>query len=114
MSVNLSLESARPRFRFALLLAIVADLMQLVGFPLFAEGAMSPVDDILDIVLALILTGLLGWQWEFMPSFIAKLVPGVDLVPFWTLAVINVYRKWKHSSQADVDVMEKEERLLKD
>jgi hypothetical protein len=22
-------------------------------------------------------------------------VPGVDLVPFWTLAVINVYRKWK-------------------
>ena len=24
-----------------------------------------------------------------------KLVPGVDLVPFWTLAVINVYRKSK-------------------
>jgi hypothetical protein len=24
-----------------------------------------------------------------------KLVPGVDLVPFWTLAVLNVYRKWK-------------------
>jgi hypothetical protein len=22
-------------------------------------------------------------------------VPGVDLVPFWTLAVLNVYRKWK-------------------
>jgi hypothetical protein len=22
-------------------------------------------------------------------------VLGVDLVPFWTLAVINVYRKWK-------------------
>ena len=22
-------------------------------------------------------------------------VPGIDLVPCWTLAVINVYRKWK-------------------
>jgi len=22
-------------------------------------------------------------------------VPGVDLVPFWTLSVLNVYRKWK-------------------
>jgi hypothetical protein len=24
-----------------------------------------------------------------------KLVPGVDLVPFWTVAVANVYRKSK-------------------
>ena len=29
------------------------------------------------------------------PSFFAKLVPGVDLVPFWTMAVANVYRKSK-------------------
>jgi hypothetical protein len=38
---------------------------------------------------------LLGWQWEFLPSFFGKLVPGVDLAPFWTLAVFNVYRKSK-------------------
>jgi len=38
---------------------------------------------------------LLGWHWEFLPSFLVKLVPGVDLVPFWTLAVANVYRKSK-------------------
>jgi hypothetical protein len=38
---------------------------------------------------------LLGWHWEFLPSFAAKLVPGADLVPFWTLAVANVYRKSK-------------------
>ena len=38
---------------------------------------------------------LLGWHWEFLPSFFAKLMPGVDLVPFWTLAVFNVYRKSK-------------------
>jgi hypothetical protein len=28
-------------------------------------------------------------------AFLAKLVPGVDLVPFWTMAVANVYRKSK-------------------
>jgi hypothetical protein len=38
---------------------------------------------------------LLGWHWEFLPSFLAKLVPGIDLVPLWTLAVANVYRKSK-------------------
>jgi len=95
MFLDLSLDSRRSRFRAALLVAIVADALQIVGFPLFVEGAMSPLDDILDVVMAVALTGLLGWHWEFTPSLLAKLVPGVDLVPFWTLAVVNVYRKWK-------------------
>src|ERR1700738_3924119 len=44
---------------------------------------------------------LLGWHWEFLPSFFAKLVPGVDLVPFWTMAVANVYRKSKRIAVAE-------------
>ena len=47
------------------------------------------------------LTYLLGWHWEFLPSFLAKLVPGVDLVPLWTLAVANVYRKSKQIAVSD-------------
>ncbi len=43
------------------------------------------------------LVKLLGWHWEFLPAFGAELVPGVDLVPFWTLAVASVYRKWKQT-----------------
>src|SRR5271169_2543149 len=78
-----------------MVLAIVADALQLVVFPLFVEGAASPADDILDFGMAAVLVYLLGWHWEFLPSFFAKLVPGVDLVPFWTLAVANVYRKSK-------------------
>jgi hypothetical protein len=42
-----------------------------------------------------VLVYLLGWHWEFLPSFFGKLVPGVDLVPFWTMAVANVYRRSK-------------------
>ncbi|MGC1462362.1 MAG: hypothetical protein WA802_09180 [Terracidiphilus sp.] len=87
--------SAGPRLRTAMILAIVADTLQLVVFPLFVQGAMSPADDLLDLAIGAVLSYLLGWHWEFLPSFLAKLVPGVDLVPLWTLAVANVYRKSK-------------------
>src|SRR5271169_5475497 len=85
-----------------MVLAIVADALQLVVFPLFVEGALSPADDILDFGIAAVLVYLLGWHWEFLPSFFAKLVPGVDLVPFWTLAVANVYRKAKRTAEASI------------
>ena len=87
--------SPRTRFRVAMILAMAADALQIFGFPLFAEGALSPADDVLDIAVAAVLVNLLGWHWEFLPAFLAELVPGVDLVPFWTMAVANVYRKWK-------------------
>jgi hypothetical protein len=87
--------SPGSRFRAAMLLAILVDALQIVVFPVFIEGALSPADDILDFGIAAVLVQLLGWHWEFLPSFLAKLVPGVDLVPFWTMAVANVYRKSK-------------------
>jgi hypothetical protein len=83
------------RFRIAMVLAILADALQIVVFPLFVAGIESPPDDALDVGVGAALFALLGWHWEFMPSFAAKLVPGVDLIPLWTLAVANVYRKSK-------------------
>jgi hypothetical protein len=87
--------SPGPRLRAAIALAVVADVLQIAIFPLFVEGALSPADDIFDFAIGAALTYLLGWHWEFLPSFITKLVPGADLVPCWTLAVANVYRKSK-------------------
>ena len=81
-----------------MILAMAADALQVLVFPLFAEGALSPADDLLDVAVAAVLVHLLGWHWEFLPTFFAELVPGVDLVPFWTLAVANVYRKWKQTT----------------
>jgi hypothetical protein len=83
----------RSQFRAAMILAIIADALQIIVFPLFIEGAISPADDLLDLGIGGVLAYLLGWHWEFLPSFFAKLVPGVDLVPFWTMSVANVYRK---------------------
>ena len=97
------LKSRRSRFRTALALAVAADALQLVVFPLFAEGAISPLDDILDLTVMAALASLIGWHWEFLPSFVAELVPGLDLVPFWTLAVANVYRKWKQTEGRRAD-----------
>ena len=90
--------SPGSRLRVALVLAIITDVLQIVVFPLFIEGAESPADDVLDFGIGAVLIYLLGWHWEFLPSFVAKLVPGVDLVPFWTLAVANVYRKQKRTA----------------
>ena len=89
-----------------MVLAIIADALQIAVFPLFVEGALSPADDVLDFSVAAVLVNLLGWHWEFLPSFFAKLVPGVDLVPFWTLAVVNVWRKAK--SMAETGTSEKQ------
>jgi len=89
--------SPGARMRAALVLAIAADVVQMIAFPLFMEGAASMADDALDLCMAGALSALLGWHWEFLPSFAGKLVPGVDLVPLWTLAVANVYRKSKRS-----------------
>jgi len=92
--------SPGPQFRTAMLLAIAADALQIVIFPVFAPGALSPVDDLLDLGVAALMVQLLGWHWEFLPSFFAKLVPGVDLVPFWSLAVASVWRKAKRMAES--------------
>lgn len=86
-----------------MILAIVADALQIIIFPVFVTGALSPADDILDLGVGAVMVHLLGWHWEFLPSFLAKLVPGVDLVPFWTLAVANVYRKSKRIAEAQAE-----------
>jgi hypothetical protein len=46
------LNSPRACFRAAMVLAMVADAVQIVVFPLFVEGALSPLDDILDVIVA--------------------------------------------------------------
>ena len=60
--------------------------------PFVIEGAVAPLDDAIDIVTGVALTALLGFHWAFLPTFIAKLVPFVDMIPSWTLAVFITTR----------------------
>ena len=52
--------------------------MQILIFPSFAEGAISSLDDILDSTVMVALIRLIGWHWEFLPSFVAELAASLD------------------------------------
>jgi hypothetical protein len=86
----------RPPRRTAILaariIAIVADLLQLVFLPLFAEGVASPINDALDVVVGAIMIWLLGWHMAFLPAFLVEILPFGDLAPSWILAVFLVTR----------------------
>jgi hypothetical protein len=81
------------RIRTAWAVALIADALQLAVFPMMLWGAVSPLDDIVDGVVALVLMALLGWHLAFLPSFLIKLLPVLDLAPMWTLAVAFVTRR---------------------
>ena len=91
-----------PEHRLAWLVAIVADALQIVAFPIFAEGLVSPFDTTLDFIVAFVLTRLLGWHWAFLPSLGAELVPGLDLFPTWTAAVFFVTRQRVRSTEPEI------------
>ena len=86
-------KSLKPEQRMAWFIAIAADALQIGAFPLFAEGALSPADSLLDLAVGFLMVRLLGWHFAFLPSFAAKLIPGADLFPTWTTAVWFVTRK---------------------
>jgi hypothetical protein len=82
-----------PEHRLAWAVAIAADALQIVAFPFFVEGGISPADSALDLIVALVMIRLLGWHWAFLPTAAAKLIPGADLFPTWTTAVWFVTRQ---------------------
>ncbi len=76
-----------PEHRLAWAIAIAADVLQIGAFPIFVEGAISPADSLLDLMVGFAMIRLLGWHWAFLPTAAAKLIPGADLFPTWTAAV---------------------------
>jgi hypothetical protein len=103
------LKSLKSReHRLAWLVAMAADAIQIGLLPLFAEGGFSPADPILDLIVAAVLTRLIGWHWAFVPTILAELVPGLDLFPTWTTAVLFVTRQRGHRQVGDVEVLPKD------
>lgn len=88
--------------RLAWAVAIGADALQILAFPLFVEGGISPADSVLDLVVAIALTHLLGWHWAFLPSLAAEVIPGLDLFPTWTAAVWFVTRQQVRSTEPEI------------
>ena len=88
--------------RQAWIVAIAADVLQIAAFPLFAEGALSPADSVLDLIVGFVMIRLLGWHWALLPSAAAKLIPGADLFPTWTAAGWFVTRHKVQAGEQEV------------
>jgi hypothetical protein len=88
----LSPKRTRGRIWAARALAIFADLLEIVLFPVFALGGASPPNDVVDVFMMIALTWLLGWHPAFLSTFIAEMLPFLSLVPTWTAAVLFVTR----------------------
>ena len=94
-----------PEQRLAWAVALAADALQIVAFPLFAEGGLSPADSALDLAVAFMMIRLLGWHWAFLPTLAAELIPGADLFPTWTMAVWFVTRHNLDPNSKEVEVL---------
>jgi Kef-type K+ transport system membrane component KefB len=81
---------SKERKRVALAIAAAADLAQVFLLPLFGEGGLSPLDDALDLVVAVALVSLVGFRWRTVLAFALELVPGVALFPSWTAMVASL------------------------
>lgn len=81
------------RKKVAWFVALTADFLQVIFFPMFGAGALSPFEDGLDAAVGVAMVLLLGWNWVFLPAFAAEMIPGADLAPTWTLAVFLATRK---------------------
>jgi hypothetical protein len=45
-----------------------------------------------DLVTMGVMIFLLGFHWAFLPSFVTKMLPFIDLAPTWTLALFIATR----------------------
>ncbi|MGH8022632.1 MAG: hypothetical protein ACRED1_03560 [Limisphaerales bacterium] len=76
-------------------IALSADLIEICFFPLFSAGFAFPPDDVLDVVVCLILSRLIGFHLAFLPSFLIKIIPLVETAPTWTIAVLIASRHFR-------------------
>ncbi|HEV8481054.1 MAG TPA: hypothetical protein VGR66_09700 [Candidatus Eisenbacteria bacterium] len=81
--------------KLALGIAMAADVLQWVFLPLLAAIVPTAIDDVVDVIVGIVMIRLLGWHPAFLPTVIAELVPGLNLLPTWTAAVWFVTRKRK-------------------
>lgn len=85
----------RRRIVLAFLLAGLADALQLALGP----AGLFFFDEIIDVVVVIAMTLLIGFHPLLLPTFIVEIVPIVDMLPTWTACVgaVVMLRKRKQS-----------------
>lgn len=100
-------ELTKQKIAVAFAAAVVADAIQ---FPITAatmtgvlalpgEGA----DLLIDSIMTVVTSTLLGFHWILLPSFVFEAIPGFDLFPTWTGCV--AYVVWRRNKQKAVSAI---------
>ena len=74
----------------ALTVAVVVDFVQMGGWGFFGWGFLSPLEDGLDVLTAVILMAICGFKWQFVVAFFVELLPVADIFPTWTAMVLTL------------------------
>jgi hypothetical protein len=72
---------SRRRLALAFTVAVLADWIS------FFLTLTPPVQWAADLVTAMLLFVVLGWQWILLPGLIMEAIPGLYVFPFWVLVV---------------------------
>jgi len=74
------------RFVLAFIVALAADT---IGIP-FGES----LNIVFDVIIAIILIAILGFNWMLIPALLVECVPGLGVFPTWVMAVLAI-AGWK-------------------
>jgi hypothetical protein len=89
------------RVRAAWVVAILVDAIQLGTSPMELAGPLAWfMETGADLLTGAVMIWLLGLHWVFLPSFLTKMLPFVDLAPTWTAAVFFVTRSRRKAAAA--------------
>lgn len=86
----------RTRIALALAVAVTADGLQLLLGP---AGWALP-DQAIDLLAMLLTAWAIGFHLLLLPTFVAELIPVVDMLPTWTACVIAVIALRKRDQAA--------------
>jgi hypothetical protein len=77
---------SRRRVLVAYAIAIATDVIQIGLGPL----GLIMIDEVLDIVAAILITGLIGFHYLLLPTVVIEAVPVVSFMPSWTACTFAV------------------------
>jgi hypothetical protein len=90
-------ELTRRRIVVAYVVAVVADLLELpitaAQFSVVGLAAGESAAFVVDSIVFVVMTKLLGFHWMFLPSFCIGLIPGLDMLPTWVGCVFFAVRQ---------------------
>jgi len=79
-----SLRFSKKRLALAVAIALISDVIG--AFVTLAP----PLMWLVDVVTAVLLFAVLGWQWLLLPVLVMEAIPGLGVLPFWLLVVAGI------------------------